>query len=184
MGYPLGIAFALLLSVALVLSIDIEPEVTFQRIEQTMGFEIWHTHLRITKFNRTTAIINGTGDIFVDLDNSFTLRVEFAHSRLGNNQFNISPLRVPEQPLCQFLNGTYREYQSMFINHSNYPVIGPEGLCPFPAGHYWNKDVMFDVRNVPPTVPEGFWRATILLTGENSTTDFILYAKISRESFW
>ncbi|KXJ80640.1 hypothetical protein RP20_CCG024213 [Aedes albopictus] len=185
MGYTLlGIAFAVLLPAALVLSINIQPEVTFQRIEQTMGYDILLTRLRITKFNRTAATMNGTGDIFVNLDNSYMVNIEFAHSRLGNNQFNISPLKVPEQPFCHFLNGTYREYQSMFINASNYPIVGPDGLCPLPAGHYWNKNVMFDPSNVPVAMPEGFWRITLFVKGKTSTADFILYLKISRESFW
>nr|XP_029733388.1 uncharacterized protein LOC109397173 [Aedes albopictus] len=185
MEYLLGIAFALLFPTALALSLGIEPEITFQRIEQTMGYDIWHTHLRVTKFNRSCAIINGTGDIFVDLDNSYTLQIEFAHSRLGNNQFNISPFKIPEQPFCHFMNGTYREYQSMFVNRSNLPIVGPsEGLCPFPAGQYWNKNVMFDASQVPIAMPEGFWRVTLLVKRKSSSADFIIYLKMSRESFW
>nr|XP_019564477.2 uncharacterized protein LOC109432589 [Aedes albopictus] len=184
MGYTLAIAFALLLPAALVLSINIEPEVTFQRTEQTMGYDIFHTRLRITKFNRTIAIINGTWDLFVDLDNNYMFQIEFAHSRLGNNQFNISPLKIPEQPFCHFLNGTFREHQSMFVNTANYPIVGPDGLCPFPAGHYWNRNMVFHPSQLPVAMPEGFWRVTIFVRGKTSIADFIIYVKVSRDLFW
>lgn len=85
MEYLFGIAFALLFPTALALSLGIEPEITFQRIDQTMGFDLWHTHLRVTKFNRSCAIINGTGDIFVDLDNSYTVTTVY-HNASTNSQ--------------------------------------------------------------------------------------------------
>nr|XP_029733202.1 uncharacterized protein LOC109432585 [Aedes albopictus] len=103
---------------------------------------------------------------------------------MGNNQFNLSPMRIPEQPFCQFLNGTYREYESIFDGTSNYPKVGSDGLCPFPAGHYWNRDLVFDVTKLPAVTPEGFWRVTMLLRGPTGTVDFIIYAKLSKESFW
>lgn len=66
-----GVAFLGILP--FLLSVDIQPEFVFQRTEQTKGFDIYRTKLRITKFNRTTAVLNGTVDVFVDLDNALTV---------------------------------------------------------------------------------------------------------------
>nr|XP_029733199.1 uncharacterized protein LOC109432591 [Aedes albopictus] len=108
-----------------------------------------------------------------------------AFSRLGNNQFNMSPMKIPEQPICEFLNGTYRDYQYVFENTSNYPRVGEEGLCPFPAGHYWVKNLGFDATRLKVAFPEGFYRFIFVMTGQpNGSVEFVFYIKLSRESFW
>nr|XP_029733389.1 uncharacterized protein LOC115269116 [Aedes albopictus] len=168
MAYAFAIIrFAMLFPLGL--SMELTPEVTYQRVEQTMGFDIIRTNFRITKFNRTCAVLNGTGELLIDLDNHYTFQIIFEHSRLGNNQFNRSPIRVPEQPVCEFMKGAYREFQYMFVNTTNYPQVGPEGLCPFPAGHYWNRNLVFDDTKVPPFMSEGFWRAILLFKGPSGT---------------
>ncbi|EAT33015.1 AAEL014731-PA [Aedes aegypti] len=143
----MGLAFAigiLWLFPPVLLQQQKTPEIIFQRIEQTSGFDILTSNLRVTKFNRTCAVLNGTVDLLVDLDNSYTFQGNLAYSRLGNNQFNMSPMKVPEDPMCDFLNDTYREYQDVFEEKTNHPFIEPEGLCPFPAGLYWYKNLVVD----------------------------------------
>ncbi|XP_062538100.1 uncharacterized protein LOC134206399 [Armigeres subalbatus] len=169
---------------SLVFAVNIQPEFTFQRLEQVTGFDILRTNMRITKYNRTTAVMNGTVDFYVDLDNSLTFQMKLAYSRLGNNQFNLYPLRLAEAPFCHFLNDTFREYQADFQNATNFPQVGPEGLCPVPAGQYWLKNVVFDASRIPFIAPEGYWRVTFVTTGPKSTVLFHIYAKLSKESFW
>lgn len=74
-------AVVLFLVFRIVHSIEIPTEVSFQRIQQNIGFNIFKTNLRITKFNRTCAVVNGTIDLFIDLDNSFTVTESFAPRR-------------------------------------------------------------------------------------------------------
>nr|XP_029733307.1 uncharacterized protein LOC115269094 [Aedes albopictus] len=168
------------------MSMELTPEITFQRFEQTMGFDILRSTYRVTKFNRTCAVLNGTMDVFEDLHNNTTVKLNIAYSRLGNNQFNISPMKIAEQPICDLLKGTYRENQYVFENVSNYPIVGEDGLCPFPAGHYWIKNMLFEANQLQAPFPEGFYRTTFVMTTAkpNRTVEFIFYVKLSRESFW
>lgn len=55
-------------------SLDI-ADVSIQRVEQTAGYDLVKSALRVTKFNRTCAVVNGTLDYLVDLDNSFSVSI-------------------------------------------------------------------------------------------------------------
>lgn len=106
------------------------------------------------------------------------------YSRIGNNQFNISPMKIPQKPFCKFLNESYPDYEYIFEGKTNFPKVGSEGFCPVPAGHYWFRNVLFDATKVVSVAPEGFWRATMLFKGPMGTADLVIYAKLSRELFW
>lgn len=71
MAYAFAIRFAMIFPLAL--SMDLTPEITYQRVEQTMGFDIIRSNFRITKFNRTCAVLNGTAELLIDLDNHYTV---------------------------------------------------------------------------------------------------------------
>ncbi|EAT40519.1 AAEL007754-PA [Aedes aegypti] len=160
-------------------------DVSFQRIEQTTGFDILNSSLRITKFNRTSAVLNGTIDILVDLDNDFTFQIKSAYSRLGNNQFNEYPYKIAEQAMCWALNDTFSEHQELFEGTTNFPQVGRDGLCPFPAGHYWFKHFIFKPETMPQMIPEGYWRLTFLIVEKGGrTASLLMYMRISKESYW
>lgn len=93
----------------------------------------------------------------------------------------MSPMKVPEDPMCDFLNDTYREYQDVFEEKTNHPFIEPEGLCPFPAGQYWYKNLVVDGSKLPYDFEEGYYRVTILITGVESTMELNVYLTLAWE---
>ncbi|KXJ77329.1 hypothetical protein RP20_CCG007845 [Aedes albopictus] len=138
--------------------------VQLDRFEQQTGFSLADaTGFRVRKYNRTTSVLNGEGDIFDDLGDNYTSSLTLAYSRLGNNQFNEYPMKISKAKMCDFLNGPYQEYQYLFKGYSNLPQIGQDRLCPFPQGHYWVKNWAPDNSWVPSVVPAGYWRFTFLI---------------------
>ncbi|KXJ75171.1 hypothetical protein RP20_CCG012206 [Aedes albopictus] len=165
-------------------SLAMEGELILQRFEQTTGFNIFKADLRVTKLNRTCAVLNGTVDVFVDVDNNYLHQMKFAYSRLGNNQFVEYPMKIPSQRFCDYLNTTYREYQHLFKETSNIPQVGPEGLCPFPSGKYWVKNFTIQPGLVPDPFYDALWRMTVLLVRGKSTASMNLYMQRYREGSW
>ncbi|XP_062701265.1 uncharacterized protein LOC134285135 [Aedes albopictus] len=160
-------------------------DVTFQHVEQTVGYDLVRSGLRVTKFNRTCAIINGTMDFFVDLDNRFTFQVKSAFSRLGNSQFNEYPFKIAENPYCWTLNNTFREYQHLFEQTTNFPRAGGHWVCPVPAGQYWIKHFVFKPETLPQMIPEGYWHLTLLLIRKDGRqADLQVFMKVSKDTYW
>lgn len=93
-------------------------------------------------------------------------------------------MKIMEQPICHYINGTYREQQDLFLDNSNFPHVGQDGLCPLLAGRYWLKNFQYLIKYLPPMVPEGYWRVTMLFMGKNESADLQVFLKISMESFW
>ncbi|XP_062701254.1 uncharacterized protein LOC134285132 [Aedes albopictus] len=165
-------------------SLDI-ADVSIQRVEQTAGYDLVKSALRVTKFNRTCAVVNGTLDYLVDLDNSFSFQVKSAYSRLGNNQFNEYPLKIAEKPFCWAVNDTFREHQDLFEQTTNFPRVGKDWVCPVPAGQYWIKHFTFKPDTLPQVIPEGYWRLTLLLVGKDGRqVELQIFMKVSKESYW
>ncbi|KAL9696651.1 hypothetical protein quinque_016230 [Culex quinquefasciatus] len=180
-----GVGASLILA-CLVSLVSSELEIDLQRIVQNYGEHLVDAReLRVRKINRTSHALNGTVRVAVDLDNDYRVSLSLAHSRLGNNQFNIYPMKIPEQRNCILLNSSYREYQSLFREHSNMPQVPPEGMCPFRKGTYWFKDAIFSADHFPPYVPEGYWRFTFEYLGpmENNAS-FSLYAQMKNTGIW
>ncbi|XP_055543719.1 uncharacterized protein LOC129729240 [Wyeomyia smithii] len=129
-------------------------ELELQIFEQHYGHEVVNSSgLRVRKFNRTTPVLNGTFTILKNLTNNYKCSISIAYSRLGNNQFNDYPITWNEQPFCDMMKGSYRDYQYLFLNHSNLPQVPETGLCPFPAGTYWFKNAVFTSNFVPKFLP-------------------------------
>uniref|UniRef100_A0A182SKC0 Protein yellow n=1 Tax=Anopheles maculatus TaxID=74869 RepID=A0A182SKC0_9DIPT len=141
----------------------------FDRWEVNNGSAFFNMEkFRVRKFNRTISVMNGTGVLLVDLDNRYSYGVHFARSAQGNNQFNAYPMKLAAKPFCDFINVYYREYQHLFLKNTNLPFVPPEGLCPFPNGTYWAKDLHLDSSVIPVVVPEGLWRCTTDLVDTHS----------------
>ncbi|XP_062704740.1 uncharacterized protein LOC134287048 [Aedes albopictus] len=138
-------------------------ELSLQRVEQTSEPDLIDaTGLRVMKFNRTTAVLNGTMFITKDLDDLFEFRITVAYSRIVNNQFVEYPMKIAREKVCNVLNGSYREYQHLWAGTTNFPQItGSERYCPLPRGVYWVKNYAPDATWVPPMVPEGLWRMSL-----------------------
>ncbi|XP_058839861.1 uncharacterized protein LOC131695400 [Topomyia yanbarensis] len=143
-------------------------EVQFERFEQQLGFHLTNfSGLRVRKFNRTTWILDGDGEIFVDLTDEYQAAVSVAYSALGNNQWNEYPMKVSKSKFCSFINGAYKEYQPYFIYSTNLPSVGVDWLCPVPKGRYWVRNFAPDGDWIPSSVPSGYWRFTGVLSNAN-----------------
>ncbi|XP_062539156.1 uncharacterized protein LOC134207455 [Armigeres subalbatus] len=141
------------------------------------------TNLRVAKYNRTCAVLNGTIDTLVTFDNTFTFQMKTAYSRIGNNQFNEYPMKLAEQPFCHFMNESYRTFEDKLRDSTNLPQVGPEGICSIPAGHYWFKYLRHTLDNIPSMVPEGYWRLTFLMSGPVEVSEIQVYVILSRGTF-
>ncbi|KXJ84305.1 hypothetical protein RP20_CCG012539 [Aedes albopictus] len=142
-------------------TIAVSIQVQLDRFEQETGFNLADaTRVRVRKFNRTTSVLDGGGDVFFDVGDNYTSTLTVAYSRLGNNQFNEYPMKISKAKVCELLNGPYKEYQHLVKDYSNLPQIGKDRLCPLPRGYYWVKNWAPDNSWVPPVVPGGYWRFT------------------------
>lgn len=85
---------------------------------------------RIAKYTRTTYAFNMEVETFVDLDHNFEAEVKFYYNRLNNNQYNLTPMRVPRGSYC----GIMEKFRPMIMavaknNETN--VYNPGGsACP------------------------------------------------------
>ncbi|XP_055526979.1 uncharacterized protein LOC129719613 [Wyeomyia smithii] len=114
--------------------------------------------IRIRKYNRTTPVINGSYDLAYDLDDNYEIGITCSRSSLGNNQYNAIPMKLSPMPVCNFIKTYAYDYQYIYLNKSNFPQVPPEGLCPYPKGTYWVKDLALDSSAFPPVLPEGYYR--------------------------
>lgn len=61
------------------------------------------------------------------------MSVQVYHSSKGNNQYIMSPFKIPPQPYCEFINKVYRKYLMHDLKEpvSNFPYNEDEtvNLC-------------------------------------------------------
>uniref|UniRef100_A0A182Q8I8 Uncharacterized protein n=1 Tax=Anopheles farauti TaxID=69004 RepID=A0A182Q8I8_9DIPT len=157
----------------------------FDRWDMVNGTDVFSMEsIRVRKFNRTMSVLNGTGALLIDLDDTYEYGFSFARSALGNSQYQAYPMKLASRPMCEFIRTYYREYQHLFLKFTNLPHVPDDGLCPFPKGKYWVKDAYIDSSVIPIVVPEGFWKATpelrVIKTGELIATGSF-YVKIIKE---
>uniref|UniRef100_A0A182TQK2 Uncharacterized protein n=1 Tax=Anopheles melas TaxID=34690 RepID=A0A182TQK2_9DIPT len=102
-------------SVGVSLSID--------SFEQTLGQDIMEMDLRVRKFNRTSTVINGTIHLRQEATNTLQFNLDIFYSRLGNQQFNHMPLKLPTAGACDFVDNLKRNYPEHIRNVFNLPEI-------------------------------------------------------------
>lgn len=88
------VALAVLGSLPTESSSEQEMNLQLERFEQIDGADIIDSSkLRVRKYNRTTFVLDGSIELFTDLDNAYEVTVKVAYSTLGNNQFAEALLR-------------------------------------------------------------------------------------------
>ncbi|XP_058839870.1 uncharacterized protein LOC131695402 [Topomyia yanbarensis] len=158
-------------------------EIQFERFEQQLGFHLTNfSGLRVRKFNRTTWILDGEGEVFVDFTDEYQISLSMARSSLGNNQWNEYPVKISKNKMCSFLNEHYKEYQPYFIESTSFPRVGEEWVCPFPKGRYWVRNFAPNGAWVPSFVPSGYYRytASIFDANDEIVLQFIVFMKMKQ----
>ncbi|XP_055601980.1 uncharacterized protein LOC129750876 [Uranotaenia lowii] len=142
------------------------------------------TNLRVRKFNRTTAVLNGTYEMFIEMNNDHELECYCDRSALGNNQFSRYPLKLLPMPVCDFIKFYLAPNSGQFQNYTNFPRIPREGLCPTPKGEFYIKNLIMDSNKIPSVAPEGYYRCYFDIRQINPREELsrcTIYARIVKE---
>ncbi|XP_036334668.1 uncharacterized protein LOC118745249 [Rhagoletis pomonella] len=110
-------------------------------------------------------LLNGTMTFGEDMaSDHFKYQIEIFNAPPGDNQFKRLPMGVPRTPICEGFRAYYGEFvQPSFIQeeNTNLPFMPKEGLCPFPKGEYWFKDVELNTDLWPNPIPRGIIKAVL-----------------------
>ncbi|ETN62480.1 hypothetical protein AND_005833 [Anopheles darlingi] len=138
----------------------------YERIEQVSGFDYFNYDLRVRKYNRTTATLNGTIHIKQPMDDTYRFSTDVFHSSLGNNQYEHTPLHLPESGFCQFMDLLHREYPNAIkdIVHLTEP-----NKCPIPACEMHFLDLEFPNDVLPTSITRGVWKLILKGAHEGET---------------
>lgn len=109
-------------------------EIQFDRAEVIPLFVeglIKINEFRVTKFNRTSYVLNIDVDILNDIDEYVKGEASFYYNRLNNNQYNKSPLNVPRSGICKIADKYYPVFvMEQVKNSSNLPQYeAPDTFC-------------------------------------------------------
>uniref|UniRef100_A0A4Y0BQL1 MD-2-related lipid-recognition domain-containing protein n=1 Tax=Anopheles funestus TaxID=62324 RepID=A0A4Y0BQL1_ANOFN len=134
-------------------------EISLESIEQNLGYDILLSDVRARKYNRTTTVANGTMHMYKELSNDYEHSLDMFYSRLGNQQFNHLPMKLPTAGLCDFVDHIYKNYPG----YMSYFVNGPQkGECPIRKRDIHVIDTEFPSEVVPPIlVRNGLYKAVI-----------------------
>ncbi|XP_041779714.1 uncharacterized protein LOC121597748 isoform X1 [Anopheles merus] len=134
-------------------------KVTYESFEQTNGEHIMLCNLRVRKFNRTATVLNGTIHLFREARNDVQYKVDMFYSRLGNQQYNHLPMKLPSSGVCDFINNLYtvfEEFTEMFTNFPN------KGECPISVRDMHLLDQEFPSNVWPKSMHRpGLWRLDV-----------------------
>lgn len=111
-------------------------EVIFDRIEMLNSSYVEGYYnislLRVTKFNRTTFVLNAEFELFVDVTDKFMVEADFHYNRFNNNQYNKLPGNVKKDTICKHAEKYYKKMIMADVEHkSNFPQYAEnEQVCP------------------------------------------------------
>ncbi|XP_052898326.1 uncharacterized protein LOC128305077 [Anopheles moucheti] len=162
---------ALLYALCIVSAVSLK--VVFENVVQLSGSDVVRMDLRVRKFNRTMTVLNGSFVVLHPLNNSLQLTLDLFHSRLGNQQFNHYPMKLPSSGCCEFLDNLQISYKEQVSVIENLPAIGE---CPFTPRHVNMIDFAFPQEVVSTVMPRGLWKAlvTAKLDGKELVTYYFL----------
>lgn len=87
---------------------------------------------RITRFNRTTYVIETLFEIMVDVTNEYNFESSLHYSRVKNSQYTKIPLHIPKIPMCEYLEKYLKDNlmkdKLSRPNNPEYKIA--ESLCP------------------------------------------------------
>ncbi|XP_053676645.1 uncharacterized protein LOC128726835 [Anopheles nili] len=129
--------------------------------------------LRVRKFNRTMSTLNGTIYIRQPMGDNLKLYTDLFHSRLGNQQFNHYPAKLPTAGFCEFVRNLHAAYGKHLVDIVN----GPQpDECPIKAREVYILDKVFPSSTIPPVFPTGLWK--MVITGRVDEEDKLRYQMV------
>uniref|UniRef100_A0A182IQR7 Uncharacterized protein n=1 Tax=Anopheles atroparvus TaxID=41427 RepID=A0A182IQR7_ANOAO len=135
----------------------------FENFEHVSGFDEVLFDIRVRKINRTTMALNGSMVLKVPIQNDLRVSMDLFHSRLGNQQFNHYPMKLPTSGYCDFIDNIYTDYQQVMEQIENIPA---KGECPISLRSIIFRDLIFPSEMIPLTMPRGLWK--VIMIGERS----------------
>ncbi|XP_052898368.1 uncharacterized protein LOC128305107 [Anopheles moucheti] len=145
-------------------------KIAFENFVQHSGYEYSNFDIRVRKYNRTTTTLNGTITVPVWFDNSIVFSLDLFHSRLGNQQFNHYPMKLPSSGTCDFWDNVQYSYGKYLGALKNVPA---RGECPISPRLIFMLDFAFPAETVPLVMPRGLWKA--LVTGRINGEEVMSY---------
>ncbi|XP_050078633.1 uncharacterized protein LOC126565494 [Anopheles maculipalpis] len=133
-------------------------ETLFEQFEQFSGFEIVDMKLRVRKFNRTMMTLNGTIYIRQPMNNDLVFHTDLFYSRLGNQQFNHYPVKMPTSGFCDFFDHMHNVYEDHIKDIVNVPQLNE---CPVKVRQAHILDKVFPSSVLPAFCPTGLWKIII-----------------------
>ena len=175
------------LMMIVVLSQDLGPkyEIEMQKILLMNESDfIKFDNFRVKRYNKTVHAISGVVSFKIDFGEDWEIKMDCFRSKLGNNQWELTPFKAPQQSICNFVKTIYKKrVQSENSDTSDLPVFKDgDPTCPFPKGDYTLTNHLVDIRNFPPFMHDGLYRVETSFYHENIVkTGIIIYAKIYPE---
>uniref|UniRef100_A0A182PLD0 Uncharacterized protein n=1 Tax=Anopheles epiroticus TaxID=199890 RepID=A0A182PLD0_9DIPT len=134
-------------------------KVSFDGFDQTFGENVMQIDMRVRKYNRTSSVLNGTMHLLENSDNRVQYKLDIYYSRLGNQQYNYLPMKLPTEGVCDFLNNLHVVYPEAAAMFTNFPAPNE---CPISARDIYVLDKEFP-SNIWPIVLQkpGLWKLDI-----------------------
>ncbi|EDS34423.1 conserved hypothetical protein [Culex quinquefasciatus] len=166
----------------LILSLLVAPiaivasiQVMFEQVSQCTSNGVLDCNLRVRKLNRTLATLYGNVTLNEDLGNNFITSFNLYRSWLGNNQYNLYPMRVSPTGICNFMEKFWADYYPYVVVYV--PQMEKPGVCPITARQLQFNDMVLDARILPRYAPTGLWklvwRAEDNRTGKNFLVEIV-----------
>ncbi|XP_001854113.2 uncharacterized protein LOC6042967 [Culex quinquefasciatus] len=145
-------------------------QVMFDQFKHCKSNGILNCNLRVHKINRTVASLYGTATFRVDLGESFVTSCDVFHSPLGNNQYNLYPLKIPQVSVCTYLEKYWEDYYPYIVGAV--PSAPKPGECPVSARELHFNELIMDARMFSPYMPTGLWKLVWRASDTNTDKRF------------
>lgn len=105
------------------------------------------SEMRVTKTNRTTYVVNIVWDLLDDFGDDMEMEIKFYYNRFNNNQYNLSPIRVPQSSFCSMKKFYPILFTEATKNTSNI-FKANQSTCPYNKVRNYEKLIIHIVTNI------------------------------------
>ncbi|XP_049284892.1 uncharacterized protein LOC125764569 [Anopheles funestus] len=119
--------------------------------------------------------LNGTISIRQPISNDLVFHTDMFHSRLGNQQFNHYPAKLPTSGFCNFFDNLHNMYEEHIRDIVNVPELNE---CPVTVRDVFILDKPFPSSVLPPVCPTGLWK--IVISGRLQEEEKLSYQMVMK----